>query len=179
MSASNLHQWAWRRVPVAGGHLSLPPQLKNSQSNQKLRQSLNYRKKMRRPTRLTPCKANGSGLRLREEECSSALNYTKNEDRRITIQGDQITMARNRGERQKYIGKYEIDSSNGHFDFVGTGPDQAPNHWTGIDELHADELKLCDRKKATEDAVRPTEFKPDDDQMNLGMFVTFKRVNNR
>jgi uncharacterized protein (TIGR03067 family) len=102
--------------------------------------------------------------------------FTRKEDRRMTIQGDQLTMSRIREERQSYIGKFQIDASKGHFDFNGTGPDQAPNYWIGIYELNRDDLKLCYRKKATENAVRPTEFKTDNDTENYCMCLTFRRA---
>lgn len=104
--------------------------------------------------------------------------FTKEEDRRMTIQGDQMTMARTRGERQYYTGKFEIDTSKGHFDFIGTGPNETPNHWIGIYELNGDDLKLCYRKKANEDAVRPTEFRTDNDAVNYCMCLTFRRAQN-
>jgi len=106
-------------------------------------------------------------------------DFVKAEDRRVTFQGDQLTMVRTKGERQSYIGKFQVNASNRDFDFIGKGPDQAPNQWIGIYELSGDILKICYRKNSTGDAVRPKEFKTDVDQVNFCMCLTLRRVKDR
>lgn len=98
------------------------------------------------------------------------------EDRRVTFEGNRMTMMRTYAVRKGYAGTFTVDAATGHFDFAGTGPDGQPVAWLGIYELAGDTLKLCYRYKRTADARRPTEFKTDDRKPNIGVFHVYKRT---
>lgn len=102
----------------------------------------------------------------------------KQENRRVTIKGHTFTMTRTKNRTfGQYTGKFEINSSKGHFDFIGKGPNGAVNEWIGIYELDGDTLKVCYRYKMNDDCTRPEKFKADDAQSNICVFYTYKRDN--
>jgi len=116
---------------------------------------------------------------LAMEEVGKTLDkkVVKDQDRRVTIKGHSYTMKRTeKVGRHALVGKFEIDASNGHFDFIGKNDGQtAATTFIGIYELDGDTLKLCYRYKNTDECVRPTEFKTDKDSPNISVFYTFKR----
>ncbi len=96
----------------------------------------------------------------------------KEQNRRVTIKGHSYIMKRTKdGVYATHEGKFNIDASNGHFDFIGTD-----EQWVGIYELNGDTLKVCYRYKRNNDLVRPTEFKTDTEKPNISVFYTFKRI---
>jgi uncharacterized protein (TIGR03067 family) len=123
----------------------------------------------------------GEWLCIAMEEVGKTLNKkaVKEQDRRVMIKGHSYKMKRTEnGNRHELVGKFEIDASNGHFDFVGREQGGQSTVWIGIYELNGDTLKLCYRYKRNEDAVRPTEFTTDTDKPNIAVFYTFKRDND-
>jgi uncharacterized protein (TIGR03067 family) len=120
----------------------------------------------------------GEWLCVAMEELGKTLNRkaVKEQDRRVTIKGHSYAMRRTEnGNRHTLIGKFEIDASNGHFDFVGREQGGGATVWVGIYELKGDTLKLCYRYKRNDDAVRPTSFETDTDKPNVAVFYTFTR----
>jgi uncharacterized protein (TIGR03067 family) len=114
---------------------------------------------------------------IASEEGGSPLDERtmREQDRRVIINGTTFVMNRlYDGIRKEYVGRFTINASNRHFDFVGKGPAGAPNEWLGIHELDGDTLKLCFRYKTG--AARPTQFKTDTDRANLSGFYTFVRI---
>lgn len=108
------------------------------------------------------------------EEIGKTLDKkaVKEQDRRVTIKGNSYNMMRTQnGMRGGHVGKFEIDASNGYFEFIGKGGEE----WIGIYELNGDTFKVCYRYKRNDDCVRPTEFKTDKDQPSISVFYTFKR----
>lgn len=108
-------------------------------------------------------------------------NILKKENRRLTINGNSLTMARTGpgGKYGTYVGKFEIDSSNAKFDWIGKGPGEGAGlvEWVGIYELEGDVLKLCFVYQKDGKAKRPTLFKslPDAQPGLNHVFFTFKR----
>jgi uncharacterized protein (TIGR03067 family) len=102
----------------------------------------------------------------------------KKEDRRITIKGESFTMLRTRGTRGGYEGKFEIDATNGHFEFTGTPVGGGKFiYWFGVYELSGDTLKLSYRQKNNDQATRPTEFKTTgEDQANPWVCGTYQKI---
>ena len=100
----------------------------------------------------------------------------KGQDQRLSIRAGNFMMTRLYAERiGAYSGKFEIDATTGHFDFVGKGPTGKPVKWVGIYELDRDNLKLCFRYQVEGKVTRPTTFKSDDGQPNVCVFHTYKR----
>lgn len=103
----------------------------------------------------------------------------KKENRRVTVKGNSLTLERTgRGDKfGRYVGKFEIDASNGNFDWVGKGPGGNLTEWVGIYELDGDTLKLCFVYQKDEKAKRPKEFKslPPAEPGMAHVFFTFKR----
>lgn len=115
------------------------------------------------------------------EEIGKTLDKkkVKDQDRRLTIKGHSYTMKRTEnGPRHALIGKFEIDASNGYFDFIGKEQSGMAREFVGIYELDGDTLKLCYRYKNNDDCVRPKKFKTDDERANISVFYTFKRDND-
>ena len=85
----------------------------------------------------------------------------KKENRRITIKGNSLTMERIQGGKLgTYTGKFEIDSSNGYFDWIGKRePGNDTVEFIGIYKLDGDTLKLCYRYQIDDMAKRPKSFK--------------------
>ena len=120
----------------------------------------------------------GEWLCVAMEEIGNTLNRkaVKEQDRRVTIRGHSYTMKRTEnGNRHTLVGKFEIDASNGHFDFVGREQGGQSTVWIGIYALKDDTLQLCYRYKRNEDALRPTRFETDTEKPNVAVFYTFKR----
>ncbi len=120
----------------------------------------------------------GEWLCVAMEEIGNTLNKkaVREQDRRVTIKGHSYTMKRTEnGHRHTLVGKFEIDASNGHFDFVGREQDGRSTVWVGIYELKGDTLKLCYRYRRNEDCVRPTSFETDTDKPNVSVSYVFKR----
>lgn len=106
----------------------------------------------------------------------------KKQNRRVTVKGSSLTVERT-GAGDKfgsYVGKFEIDASNGHFDWVGKGPGGNLVEWIGIYELNEDTLKLCFVYQKDGKAKRPKEFKsmPPAEPGMAHVFFTFKRDND-
>lgn len=108
-------------------------------------------------------------------------SVVRKENRRLTINGNSLTMARTGpgGKYGTYVGKFEVDSSNAKFDWIGKGPGEAAAlvEWIGIYELDGDVLKLCFVYQKDGKAKRPTIFKslPDAEPGLNHVFFTFKR----
>lgn len=106
----------------------------------------------------------------------------KKQNRRVTVKGNSLTVERtDAGEKfGSYVGKFEIDASNGHFDWVGKGPGGNLVEWVGIYELDEDTLKLCFVYQKDGKAKRPKEFKsmPPAEPGMAHVFFTFKRDND-
>ena len=85
----------------------------------------------------------------------------KRENRRLTIKGNSLIMERIQGGKLgTYTGKFEIDSSNGYFDWIGKRvPGNDPVEFIGIYKLDGDTLKLCYRYQIDDMAKRPKSFK--------------------
>ncbi len=107
-------------------------------------------------------------------------SVVKHENRRFTIEGNTLTMTRTGmgGRFGTYSGKFSIDASNGHLDWVGKVKigDAEPTfmEWIGIYELDGDTLKVVyiDGK-----AKRPAfKFAPVPKGLNH-IFYTMKRDN--
>lgn len=99
----------------------------------------------------------------------------KVEDRSVSISGNSFSMKRTRGDKRGgYDGKFEIDASNRHFEFVGNNGE----FWLGIFELDGNILKLCYRVKYNNSPIaRPKEFKTDStDESNPFVLYTFQKV---
>ena len=82
-------------------------------------------------------------------------------------------MKRTSGDKRgTYDGKFEIDASNGYFDFVGKGPNGEYSEWVGLYELDEDTVSFS-YKLSTKDekAVRPKTLKD-------GFLQVFKRDND-
>lgn len=112
------------------------------------------------------------------EELGIRLNNTevKKLDRRAIFKGNNLTLIRTMdGKRGTYVGRIDIDATNGQFDFIGKGPGGGPKELMGIYELKGDTLKVCYRIKVNAEAVRPTGFKTDADKTNHCLFHTYKR----
>lgn len=115
------------------------------------------------------------------EEIGKTLDKkkVKGQDRRVTIKGNAWTMSRTQdGKRGTYTGKFEIDDSNGHFDWIGKGPGGELVEWVGIYELNGDTLKVCYRYKKNDEVVRPKKFKTDEEKPNFSVFYILKRDND-
>jgi uncharacterized protein (TIGR03067 family) len=98
----------------------------------------------------------------------------KQQNRRLSIKGRSLTMERTLdGIRGAYAGKFDINSSTGHFDFVGKGPDGNLVEWIGIYDLNGGSLRLCFRTKINDDVQRPMKFEPEDGVL----LFTFKLTN--
>jgi len=85
------------------------------------------------------------------------------------------------GSSQKWVGKFEVDSTTRNLDWIGKtrlNDEWKLTEWTGIYELKGDELKLCFIFDRDELAKRPTEFKslPPAQRGLAHAFYTFKRV---
>lgn len=99
-----------------------------------------------------------------EWKCIADRNIDKKEvkkqDRRITIQGNSLTMKRTYGDKRgTYEGKFEIDASNGKFDFVGKGPNGGFVEWVGIYKIDGDKLSLSyNETKQEKKAKRPSKI---------------------
>lgn len=79
------------------------------------------------------------------------------EYRRLVIKGNSLTMQK---AGQSWTGKFEIDSTNGDFDWIGKNvPQNQLVEWIGIYELEDDTLKLCFIFNKNDKAKRPTSFK--------------------
>lgn len=114
------------------------------------------------------------------EEIGKSLDKknVKEQDRRVTVKGHSWTMKRTEnGTRHSLVGKFEIVSSSGHFDFIGKEAGGQSREFIGIYELEEDTLKVCYRYKINNDCTRPTKFKTDADKPNVSVFYTFKRDN--
>ena len=101
------------------------------------------------------------------------------QNRRIDIKGNNLRMTRLKdGSRATYVGKFEVDSSNQNFDFVGKVQDGDGKliEWVGICDLDADTLRLCYRYKNNDQLVRPTVFETDISKPNISVFYTYERV---
>ncbi len=112
------------------------------------------------------------------EEVGKTLDkkVVKEQDRRVTIKGHSYIMKRTeKGPRHTLVGKFEIDASNGHFDFVGKEQNGSAAEFVGIYELDGDTLNVCYRYKNNDECVRPKKFKTDDSKPNISVFYTFKR----
>lgn len=100
----------------------------------------------------------------------------KAQDRRVTIEGNNYSMKRTHGDKRGgYSGKFEINPTNGQFDWIGENPDGGLTKWIGIYELDGDILKICYRYNRNGQAVRPTKFKTDNVRPNISMYYVFKR----
>lgn len=110
-----------------------------------------------------------------EENGKSRASFVEQENRRLTIERNSLTMATGDGSRS-WVGKFEIDASNGHFDWVGKSDNQLVE-WIGIYELDGDSLKLCFIFQKDDKAKRPTEFKslPPAEPGLAHALYTFKR----
>jgi uncharacterized protein (TIGR03067 family) len=117
-----------------------------------------------------------------ENGTSQDKSIVKKQNRRVTVKGNSLTLARTGfGDKYgAYIGKFEIDASNGQFDWIGKGPGGNLIEWIGIYELDGDELKLCYIYQKDDEAKRPTEFKslPPSKPGMAHVFFTFKRDND-
>ena len=105
----------------------------------------------------------------------------KEQDRRVIIDGNSYTMKRTQnGKRGEHVGRFEIDASNGHFDFIEntTNDANSDQQWIGIYELDGDTFKVAYRYKRNNDCVRPTNFETDNARPNISVFYTFKRDND-
>jgi len=101
------------------------------------------------------------------------------QNRRIDIKGNNLRMTRLKdGSRATYVGKFEVDSSNQSFDFVGKVQDGDGKliEWVGIFDLEGDTLRLCYRYKNNDQLVRPTVFETDTSKPNVSVFYTYKKV---
>ena len=100
----------------------------------------------------------------------------KRENRHVTIKGNSLTMER---VGATWVGKFEIDASNGSFDWVGKGPQGNLVEWIGIYEVDGDNLKLCFIFQKDDKAKRPKTFKskPPTDGMAHASY-TFKSDND-
>lgn len=78
------------------------------------------------------------------------------ENRRVIVNGNSLTMER---VGARWQGKFEIDASKGHFDWIGKGPQDKLIEWIGIYKLDGDQLKLCFVWQKDGKARRPAEFK--------------------
>ncbi len=120
----------------------------------------------------------GKWLCEASEESGKVIDkkVVKGQDQRLSIRGGNFMMTRLYAEKiGAYSGKFEIDATTGHFDFVGKGPTGKPVKWVGIYELDRDNLKLCFRYQVEGKVTRPTTFKSDDGQPNVCVFHTYKR----
>ena len=105
-------------------------------------------------------------------------NTIKTENRRFTIKGNSLSMSRVIEQKLgTYVGKFEIDASTGHFDWVGKRPGGQHVEWIGIYELEGDILKLCFIYQRDDKAKRPKEFKslPPIQPGMAHLFYTLKR----
>jgi len=102
----------------------------------------------------------------------------RQEARRLIIRRNSLSMDK-AGTSQSWVGKFEIDATNSHFDWIGK--ERSSNlltEWIGIYELDGDELKLCFIFDKENKSQRPTEFKslpPAQPGFPHAMY-TFKRV---
>ncbi len=120
----------------------------------------------------------GKWLCEASEESGKVIDkkVVKGQDQRLSIRGGNFMMTRLYAEKiGAYSGKFEIDATTGHFDFVGKGPTGKLVKWVGIYELDRDSLKLCYRYQVEGKVTRPTTFKSDDGQPNVCVFHTYKR----
>ena len=120
----------------------------------------------------------GKWLCEASEESGKVIDkkVVKGQDQRLSIRAGNFMMTRLYAEKiGAYSGKFEIDATTGHFDFVGKGPTGKPVKWVGIYELDRDNLKLCFRYQVEGKVTRPTTFKSDDGQPNVCVFHTYKR----
>ena len=95
----------------------------------------------------------------------------RGQDRRVVIRGTSFAMSRTYdGVRGTYEGKIEMDTSKGHFDFIGKGPKGEFNEWFGLYELSGDTLSLS-YSQSTKDqkAQRPASLQD-------GILQIFRRV---
>lgn len=100
----------------------------------------------------------------------------RQEGRRLIIRRHSLTMDK---VGSGWIGKFEIDATNGHFDWIGKSvPANMLTEWTGIYQLEGDELTLCFIFDKENKATRPTEFKslPPAQPGLAHALYTFKRV---
>ena len=100
----------------------------------------------------------------------------RQEGRRLIIRRHSLTMDK---VGSSWIGKFEIDATNGHFDWIGKSlPTNTLTEWTGIYQLEGDELKLCFIFDKENKAKRPTEFRslPPAQPGLAHALYTFKRV---
>lgn len=98
----------------------------------------------------------------------------KQERRRLTIKTNSLKIER---VGASWDGKFEIDPSNGQFDWIGKGPGGSLTEWIGVYDLDGDTLKLCFVWQKEGRAKRPTEFKtlPPAEPGMAHAFYTFKR----
>jgi len=87
-------------------------------------------------------------------------SLVKHQNRRLEIKGNSLTMTRVVGDKSgTYVGRFEIDAANGHFDWIGKNPGDTAVEWIGIYELDGEKLKLCYIYQKDGKAPRPKSFK--------------------
>ena len=94
-------------------------------------------------------------------------------DRRLTINHTNFVMTRTGGT---CTGKFDVDETNNHFDFIGKGPGNSSLEWIGLVKVEGDRLTLCYRYVSDGNAQRPSTFATDTSRPNIAVCYQFQRV---
>ncbi len=102
---------------------------------------------------------------------------TRRHDRRLSISRNNLSMTRTTsGPRGTYTGKFDVDGTNNHFDFIGKGPSGSAVEWIGLVKLDGDRLTLCYRYVSDANAKRPSTFETDSSRPNISVCYQYQRV---